>query len=213
MKNNSKVHIIDHPLIQQKLSVLRDKKTNSKAFRENLTEITRLMAYEVLKDLQLKKVKISTPLAKCDGYVLSQKINLYPILRAGQGMVDGFVSMVPDIRIGHIGLYREKSTLKPIEYLFKHPDLTPTDLPYNILIDPMVATGGSANMAIDILKKYQTKNIKFVMLLASKQGLENVLKTHPDIEIYVAAIDPILNAKGYIEPGLGDAGDRIFGTK
>ena len=212
IKNNSKVTIINHPLIAHKLTHIRKKETSSKEFKEYLDEITRLMAYEVLKDIKLEEIKIETPLSKTTGFRICEKVNLYPILRAGQGMVEGFTTTIPSARVGHIGMYRNEKTLKPVEYLFKYPKDTEKDT-YNIIIDPMLATGGSAIAAINTLKKKGIENLKFVALLGSQQAIDNITKTHPDVEIFIAAVDPILNEKGYIIPGLGDAGDRIFGTK
>ena len=209
MKN---VHLIKHPLITHKLTHIRKQETNSKEFKEYLDEITRLMAYEVLKDIKLEEVEIETPITSTIGYKIAEKVNLYPILRAGQGMVDGFTSTIPSARVGHIGMYRDEETLQPVEYLFKYPKDTEKDT-YNIIIDPMLATGGSAIAAIEKLKSIGVENLKFVALLGSKQAIEKISELYPDVEIFIAAIDQELNEKGYIVPGLGDAGDRIFGTK
>ncbi len=209
MKN---VIVLEHPLIQHKLTHIRKKETTSKEFKEFLNEISTLMAYEVFKDIKLEEIEIETPLKKTVGYNLAEKVNLYPILRAGIGMVDGFISVVPSARIGHIGMYRDEETLTPIQYLFKYPKDTEKDT-FNIIIDPMIATGNSALAAIEILKSQGIINLTFVALLGSKIGVEKIAKTHPDVKLYLAAIDPELNKKGYIVPGLGDAGDRIFGTK
>ncbi len=208
----TKVHLIEHPLIQHKLTHIRKKETSSKEFKEYLNEITQLMAYEVLKDIKLIEIDIETPVAKTTGYEINEKVNLYPILRAGQGMVDGFTTTIPSARVGHIGMYRDEETLQPVEYLFKYPKDTEKDT-YNIIIDPMLATGGSAIAAIDKLKEKGIENLKFVALLGSKLAIDKITSAHPDVEIFIAAIDPELNEKGYIIPGLGDAGDRIFGTK
>ncbi len=209
---SDKVHVVEHPLIQHKLTHIRRKETKSKEFKEYLNEITQLMAYVVLKDIKLEEIEIETPVAKTKGVRIAEKVNLYPILRAGQGMVDGFTTTIPSARVGHIGMYRDQETLQPVEYLFKYPKDTEKDT-YNIIIDPMLATGGSAIAAIDKLKEKGIQNLKFVGLLASKVAIEKITTAHPDVEIFVAAIDEVLNEKGYIVPGLGDAGDRIFGTK
>lgn len=207
-----KVTVINHPLIQHKLTHIRKKETNSKEFREYLNEITTLMAYEVLKDIKLEEIKIETPMAMTKGVVISEKVNIYPILRAGQGMVDGFLKTIPSARIGHIGMYRDEKTLQPVEYLFKYPKDTEKDT-YNIILDPMIATGGSAIAAIRTLKEKGIENLKFVSILGSELAIERITNEFPDVEIFIAAIDKELNSSGYIIPGLGDAGDRIFGTK
>ncbi len=212
MSEYKNVTIINHPLISHKLTHIRRKETSSKEFKEYLDEITRLMAYEVLKDIKLEKINIETPIAKTIGYRICEKVNLYPILRAGQGMVEGFTTTIPSARVGHIGMYRDEKTLQPVEYLFKYPKDTEKDT-YNIIIDPMLATGGSAIAAINTLKSKGIQNLKFVALLGSKKAIENITRKHPDVEIFIAAVDAELNDKGYIVPGLGDAGDRIFGTK
>ncbi len=206
------VTVVKHPLIEHKLTHIRKKETSSKEFKEYLDEITRLMAYEVLKDIKLEEIEIETPIAKTKGFQIAEKVNLYPILRAGQGMVDGFTTTIPSARVGHIGMYRDEETLQPVEYLFKYPKDTEKDT-YNIIIDPMLATGGSAIAAIQKLKEKGIENLKFVALLGSKYAIEQITSKHPDVEIFIAAIDDELNEKGYIVPGLGDAGDRIFGTK
>ncbi len=209
MKN---VTVTDHPLIQHKLSIMRDKDTGSKDFRELLTEIAMLMGYEVTKDLNLKDIEIETPMRKMKAKTLSgKKIAIVPILRAGIGMVDGLVSLIPAAKVGHVGLYRDPETLKPVEYYCKLPaDIEEREI---LLVDPMLATGGSATAAIELLKEKGAKNIKLVNLVAAPEGIEEVHKYFPDIEIFVAAIDEKLNEHGYIVPGLGDAGDRLFGTK
>ncbi len=208
-----KVFELKHPLIQHKLTHIRKKETSTKEFKEYLNEITRLMAFEVLKDVKLKDIEIETPIMKTIGKEISDSINLFPILRAGLGMVDGFVDLMPNSRIGHIGIYRNEETLKPVPYLFKYPkDTNKNQL--NIVLDPMIATGGSALEALDMMKKNGfNKNIKFVAIVATKEAIEKIREKYPEIDIYVASIDNRLNDKGYIEPGLGDAGDRIFGTK
>lgn len=209
MKN---LTLIKHPLIEHKLTHIRRKETPTKEFKEYLDEITRLMAYEVLKDIKLETIDIETPISKTKGKKISERVNLYPILRAGQGMVDGFFSTIPSARVGHIGMYRDKETFQPKEYLFKYPSDTEKDT-YNIVLDPMIATGGSAIAAISKLKENGIQNLKFVSILGSQKGVDNLLKTHPDVELFIVAIDKVLNKNGYIVPGLGDAGDRIFGTK
>ncbi len=209
-----KVFEFKHPLIQHKLTHIRKKETSTKEFKEFLNEITRIMAYEVLKDVKLKDIEIETPIKKTIGKEIDSSINLFPILRAGLGMVDGFIDLVPNIKIGHIGIYRNEETLEPTQYLFKYPKSTSDKEEINIVVDPMLATGGSAIEALDtITKNGFTKNIKFVVIVATKTALNRIRDKYPDIEIYVASIDEKLNDKGYIEPGLGDAGDRIFGTK
>ncbi|MDO4547127.1 MAG: uracil phosphoribosyltransferase [Clostridia bacterium] len=208
----SKVFEIQHPLIIHKLSHMRDVETGTKDFREMLEEIAMLMAYEVTRDLPLKKIEITTPICKCETKVLSgKKIAIVPILRAGLGMVDGMTKLVPTAKVGHIGLYRDPVTLKPIEYYCKLPgDIEDRDI---IVVDPMLATGGSMIAAIDSLKKRGCKSIKAMCLIGAPEGIEAMQKAHPDVDIYIAAIDEKLDEHGYIVPGLGDAGDRIFGTK
>lgn len=208
----SKVFIMDHPLIQHKLALMRDKNTGSKDFRELVKEIATLMAYEVTRNLQLKEVEIETPLCKTKAKILlSDKISIVPILRAGLGMVEGILDLIPTARVGHIGLYRDHETLQPVEYYFKLPlDDKDREL---IVVDPMLATGGSSNAAIEFIKQRGIKNIKLMCLIASPEGIEAVQNKHPDVDIYVAAVDSHLNEQAYIIPGLGDAGDRLFGTK
>ena len=209
MKN---VQVIDHPLIQHKLTLMRDKSTGSKEFRELLDEISMLMGYEVTRDLPLMDVEIETPLAVMKAKALSgKKLGVVPILRAGLGMVDGITRLVPAARIGHIGLYRDPDTLQAVEYYCK----LPSDAQERILIivDPMLATGGSAIAAIDSLKKRGCTAIRLMCLLGAPEGIKKVSETHPDVSIYIAAVDSHLNDHGYIVPGLGDAGDRLFGTK
>lgn len=208
MKN---VHIFNHPLIQQKLFYLRDKRTNNLHFRTMLNEIAGLMVYEVTRNLPVKERDLETPLEKTTGFVLARTVTLVPILRAGLAMCDGILSLIPHARVGHIGLYRDKETLEPIEYYLKFPkDMQDSEI---IAIDPMLATGGSAVAAIDVVKKYGGKSISFVCLVAAPEGIETFHKSHPEIPIYTAALDRQLNEKGYILPGLGDAGDRIYGTE
>ena len=203
--------LFDHPLIQHKISMLRDKNTSTKEFRELVHEISMLMAYEVTRDMPLTDKEIETPVAKTTAKVLAgKKVALVPILRAGLGMVDGMLSIIPNAKVGHIGLYRDPNTLKPVEYYCKLPD----DIQNRevILLDPMLATGGSASAAITFLKECGIKSIKFVCLISAPDGIERLQKDHPDVPIFCAAKDERLNDHAYIIPGLGDAGDRLFGT-
>ncbi len=206
------VHVMDHPLILHKLSLMRDSQTGVKEFREATREVAMLMCYEATRDLPLKTIQIETPLARAKARVISgKKLAFIPILRAGLGMVDGMLELIPTAKVGHLGLYRDPDTMKPVEYYCKLPvDVAERDV---IVIDPMVATGGSATAAVQTLKDRGVKHIKLMCLLATPVGLEAVQKAHPDVDIFVAAIDEGLNDHGYIVPGLGDAGDRIFGTK
>ncbi|MDU4933739.1 MAG: uracil phosphoribosyltransferase [Peptostreptococcaceae bacterium] len=208
----SKVIVTDHPLIQHKLTLMRDKNTGSKDFRQLLTEITMLMGYEITRNLPLEDAEIETPVVNATCKVLQgKKLGIVPILRAGLGMVDGLVNLIPAAKIGHVGLYRDPETLQPVEYYCKLPqDIHEREM---LIVDPMLATGGSAVAAIDVLKKKGATNIKLVNLVAAPEGIEEVKKYHPDVDIYVASIDEKLNDHGYIVPGLGDAGDRLFGTK
>ncbi|AUN12957.1 uracil phosphoribosyltransferase [[Clostridium] sordellii] len=208
----NKVVVADHPLIQHKLTLMRDKNTGSKDFRELLTEITMLMGYEITRELPLEEVEIETPVVKTKAKIIAgKKLGIVPILRAGLGMVDGLVNLVPAAKVGHVGLYRDPETLQPVEYYSKFPqDIHEREM---IVVDPMLATGGSAVAAIDVLKRDGAKTIKLVNLVASPEGIAEVHKYHPDVDIYVASIDEKLNDHGYIVPGLGDAGDRLFGTK
>ncbi|MCK9443978.1 MAG: uracil phosphoribosyltransferase [Tissierellaceae bacterium] len=208
----AKVIIFDHPLIKHKLTFIRDKNTGSKEFRELVTEVSLLMGYEVTRDFPLEEIEIETPLAKMKAHVISgKKVGLIPILRAGLGMVDGMLRLIPTARVGHIGLYRDPETLKPVEYYCKLPqDIEDREL---IVLDPMLATGGSAVAAIDFLKEKGAKSIRLVCLIAAPEGVKAVEDKHPDVDIYVAALDEKLNEHAYILPGLGDAGDRLFGTK
>ena len=207
------VFIIDHPLVQHKLTLMRRAETSTAKFRSLLTEISMLLAYEVTRDLPLKKVPIQTPMAEMDAPLLApdKKLVLVSIMRAGQGILDGMLQLIPSARVGHIGLYREPTTLVPIEYYFKVPhDIEERDM---IVVDPMIATGNSAIAAVDRLKQTNPKSLKFVCLLAAPEGIANFHRHHPDVPIYTAAVDQALDAHGYILPGLGDAGDRLFGTK
>lgn len=205
------VFVFDHPLIQHKVSLLRDKNTSTKEFRELVSEIAMLMAYEVTRDLPMKEVDIETPVAVAHTKMLAGKsIAIVPILRAGLGMVDGMVALIPNVKVGHIGLYRDPVTVEPVTYYCKLPeDVNERDV---ILLDPMLATGGSASAAIGYLKEKGITSIKFMCLIAAPEGIARIQKDHPDIKIYCAAKDERLNDHSYIVPGLGDAGDRIFGT-
>ena len=205
------LHLVDHPLIQHKLTLMRMKETGTKEFRELLSEIAMLMAYEITRDFPLTDIPIETPVAPCSGKILEgKKLGIVPILRAGLGMLDGILSLVPAARVGHIGLYRDPKTLAPVEYYAK----LPTDVANRTLIvpDPMLATGGSASAALTLLREKGAKSIILMCLVSAPEGIRRVAADHPDVPIYVAAVDDHLNAHGYIVPGLGDAGDRIFGT-
>ncbi|HIQ63214.1 MAG: uracil phosphoribosyltransferase [Christensenellales bacterium] len=206
------LHVLEHPLIQHKLSLMRNKNTGSKEFRELLEEIAMLMAYEVTRDFPLKEIEVETPICVMKTKVLAgRKVGVVPILRAGLGMVDGILNLIPAARVGHVGLYRDPETLEPVEYYCKLPnDVQEREL---IVIDPMLATGGSASAAITFLKQRGCSHIKLVCLIAAPEGVARVRKAHPDVDIFVAAMDECLNDHGYIVPGLGDAGDRLFGTK
>jgi uracil phosphoribosyltransferase len=206
------VFVFDHPLIQHKVSLLRDKNTSAKEFRELVAEISVLMCYEVTRDIPLKEIELETPVGFARTKVISgKKLAIVPILRAGLGMADGFLQLMPMARVGHIGIYRDNKTLQPIEYYCKLPtDIDERDV---ILLDPMLATGGSACDAVKFIKKRNVKNIKFMCLIASETGVARLHAEHPDVSIFCAAVDEKLNDHGYIIPGLGDAGDRLFGTK
>ncbi len=208
----SKVCVFDHPLIQHKLSIMRDKNTSVKEFRELVSEVAMLMCYEATRDLPLEPVEIETPVAKATvNRIAGKKLAIVPILRAGLGMVDGMVSMMPNAKVGHIGLFRDPETLEPVKYYFKMPpDIEERDV---IVVDPMLATGGSASAAIEFLKADGVKHIKLMCIIGAPEGVARMQKDHPDVDIFVAALDERLNDHGYIVPGLGDAGDRIFGTK
>jgi uracil phosphoribosyltransferase len=207
-----KLHVIDHPLVQHKLSLMRDETTGTKDFRELLQEVATLMAYEVTRDLPLKETEVITPIGPCRTKIIDGRmLGIIPILRAGLGMVDGIMQLVPGAKVGHIGLYRDPVTLQPVEYYCKLPsDATEREL---IVLDPMLATGGSSAAAIRFLKERGCHNIKLVCLIGAPEGIERVQSEHPDVDIYIAAVDEKLNDHGYIVPGLGDAGDRLFGTK
>ena len=208
----SKVCVFDHPLIQHKLSILREKRTSVKEFRELISEIAMLMCYEATRDLPLEEIEIETPVAKAKvKHIAGKKLAIVPILRAGLGMVDGMVSMMPNVKVGHIGLFRDPETLEPVKYYFKMPpDIDERDV---IVVDPMLATGGSASAAIQFLKDDGVKHIKLMCIIGAPEGVKRMQEDHPDVDIFVAALDDHLNEHGYIVPGLGDAGDRIFGTK
>ena len=208
----SNVHLIDHPLVQHKLTLMRRKDASTNTFRTLLNELSSLMAYEVTRDMPLQDVQIETPLEPMTGRMIDgKKLVFVSILRAGNGILEGMLNVVPGARVGHVGLYRDPATLQAVEYYFKMPsEMAERDI---IVVDPMLATGNSAIAAIDRLKKLQPKSIKFVCLLTCPEGIATLQKAHPDVPIYTAAIDRQLNDHGYILPGLGDAGDRIFGTK
>ena len=207
-----KVTVIDHPLVQHKLSYLRDPKTGSKEFRELVSELAMLLTYEATRDLPLEETTVHTPVADAKCYVLAgKKLGIVPILRAGLGMVEGMMSLVPAAKVGHIGMYRDPDTLQPVDYYCKLPaDASERDM---LIVDPMLATGGSAVEGINVVKRAGCKNIKLVCLIAAPEGIQVVQKAHPDVDIFVASVDQCLNDHGYIVPGLGDAGDRLFGTK
>lgn len=208
----SRVYVFDHPLIQHKVTYIRDKNTGTKEFRELVDEVATLMGYEITRDMPLEETTIETPVATCKSNVIAgKKVGLVPILRAGLGMVDGLLKLIPAAKVGHVGLYRDPETLQPVEYYVKLPtDVAEREL---IVIDPMLATGGSAVAAITALKNRGAKNLKLMCLIAAPEGIKMVQDEHPEVDIYVAAIDEQLNDHGYIVPGLGDAGDRLYGTK
>ena len=208
----AKVVVMDHPLIQHKIGLIRKKETGTKDFRQLLEEISMLMTYEITRDFPLKDVEIETPMGKCTGKQLaaSRKVCVVPILRAGLGLQSGVVNMIPTAKVGHIGLYRDPETLKPVEYYCKMPsDIAERTM---LVVDPMLATGGSASAAITMLKEKGAKNLILMCLVAAPEGVQVINEDHPDVPVYVAAVDDHLNDHGYIVPGLGDAGDRIFGT-
>jgi uracil phosphoribosyltransferase len=205
------LHLLKHPLLTHKLTILRRKETGTREFRETLEEIAGLMAYEITRDLPLKTVTIETPVAKCETGELAMDVVLVPVLRAGLGMAEGISRLMPNVRIGHIGMYRDHVTLKPMTYYSK----LPLNLPEAVVmvLDPMLATGGSSTDAIRIVKEHGAKTIKLVCIVGAPEGIELIRKDHPDVQIYLAGVDEKLNDQGYIVPGLGDAGDRLFGTK
>lgn len=208
----SKLYIVEHPVVQSKVTMLRDINTGNKEFRELVSEIASFICYEATKDLETKEIEVESVLCKTKGNVLNRKVGIVPILRAGLGMVDGILNLIPNASIGHIGLYRDPETLLPVEYYCKLPSSDPSNTDI-LLVDPMLATGGTAIAAMQFIKERGFKNIKFLCLIASPEGVKKVSEAHPDIDIYTAALDNHLNDHGYIIPGLGDAGDRIFGTK
>jgi uracil phosphoribosyltransferase len=211
MKDYPNLQVLDHPLIKQKLFYLRSKHSNNLSFRNMLDEIGALMVYEVTRSLPIREREVETPLETTVGYVLANSVTLVPILRAGLAMCDGILKLIPHARVGHLGLYRDKTTLKPVEYYAKLPsDIAESEV---IVVDPMLATGGSAVAAIDYLKERGVSGMKFVCLVAAPEGVMEMQKYHPDVQIFTAALDRQLNNKGYILPGLGDAGDRIYGTE
>lgn len=212
MKDYKNVHILDHPLIRHKLAIIRNKETDTKQFREIIKELATLLAYESFKEVPTMEIEVETPLEKTTQTVIKENsIAIVPILRAGLGMVDGILTLFPAAKVGHIGLYRNEETLEPQEYYCKLP--IGIDEKTVMVVDPMLATGGSACDAIKLLKNHGCKSIKLLSIIAAPEGLEKVASTHPDVEIYVSTLDRCLNKNGYILPGLGDAGDRIFGTK
>jgi uracil phosphoribosyltransferase len=207
MKN---LTVIEHPLIKRDLTILRDRRTDNHLFRSTLRRISSIMAFVVTHDLRLRNIRVSTPLERTTGFVLAEPLVLVPILRAGLGLVDGFLDFLPGARVGHLGLYRNEETLKPVEYYAKFPRTLGKSLV--LLLDPMLATGGSGTAAIDYLKGKGARRIRFVSLLASPEGVRKISKSHPNVPLFTAVLDRTLNSRGYILPGLGDAGDRIFGT-
>ncbi|HKM29348.1 MAG TPA: uracil phosphoribosyltransferase [Bacilli bacterium] len=208
---SGKLVIIDHPLLNHKLALIRDEKTGTKDFRQTVSEIGMLMAYEVTRELPTKEVEVKTPIAMAKAYVLAKEVVVVPILRAGLGMVDGITALIPTAKVGHIGLYRDEETLEPKEYYAKFPSIITEAVV--LLVDPMLATGGSVVHAINVLKSRGVKNISYVGLVGAPEGVRRVQAAHPDVDIFLAALDERLNEKGYIIPGLGDCGDRLYGTK
>ena len=210
MSNFKNVTLIKHPLTERDLTILRDKDTPSSAFRQVLVRISTILAYYALDDLPLKKVSVTTPIQKTEGFVLDTELIVVPILRAGLGLVDSIITFIPEAKVGHLGLYRDETTKKPVEYYYKMPN--GVDKAEVVVVDPMLATAGSAIAALDILKRHGAKNIRFMCLISAPEGIERLQKEHPDVRIITAAIDERLNDDAYIVPGLGDAGDRFFGT-
>jgi uracil phosphoribosyltransferase len=208
MKN---LTVVDHPLIKRDLSILRSTETGNHLFRMTLRRVSLVMAFEVTRDLRLKTHRVQTPLERTSGYAVAEDVVIVPVLRAGLGLVDGFLDLLPDARVGHVGLYRNEQTLKPVDYYSKFPRRLHRSLVF--LLDPMLATGGSGSAAITFLKNKKAKRIRFVSLLATPEGVRKVTRAHPDVRIFTAVLDRELNRHGYILPGLGDAGDRIFGTE
>ena len=207
----SKLVVFNHPLMDQKLSIIRDEKTGTKDFRQVVSEIGMLMAYEITRNLPQKEVEVKTPVAMAKCKVLAKEVVIIPILRAGLGMVDGITALIPTAKVGHIGLYRDEETLEPKEYYAKFPSIIKEATV--LLVDPMLATGGSVVHAVDVLKRNGIKDITYVGLVGAPEGVKKVQEAHPDVNIFLAALDEKLNEKGYIVPGLGDCGDRLFGTK
>jgi uracil phosphoribosyltransferase len=209
-KSFKNFNLIDHPLVERNITILRDVNTNCETFRSAISRLSNIIAVKLFADLKLKEIEVETPLEKTKGFILAQEVVIVPVLRAGLGMVNGFLQVIPDAKVGHIGLERDEETLKPIEYYYKTPDnLIEHEI---VLVDPMLATGGSASAAISFLKKRGAKNIVFACIVAAPKGINKINKDHPDVKIFGAALDRELNDKGYILPGLGDAGDRTFGT-
>lgn len=206
----SKVVVVDHPLVQHKMSIIRDYRTGTKEFREALNEISGLITYEISRDFETKETKVTTPIEETTVRVLTKDVVIVPILRAGLGMVDGIHTMIPTAKIGHVGLYRDETTLQPVEYYAKFPDLPQATV---LVVDPMLATGGSASFAVSAVKKRGAKDIRYVGLVGCPEGVARLQQDHPDVDIYLAAMDERLNEVGYIVPGLGDCGDRLFGTR
>jgi len=203
-------NLIDHPLVERNITILRDVNTNCETFRSAISRLSNIIAVKLFADLKLTEIELQTPLEKTKGFELAQEVVIVPVLRAGLGMVNGFLQVIPDAKVGHIGLERDEETLKPIEYYYKTPaNLIEHEI---VLVDPMLATGGSASAAISFLKKRGAKNIIFACIVAASEGINKINKDHPDVKIFGAALDRELNNKGYILPGLGDAGDRTFGT-
>lgn len=211
LMDHPNLHIIRHPLVQQKLTYLRDRQTSNREFRKLLSEITALMLFEITSDLKTKTVSVDTPLEKTEAQVLADQVVLVPVLRAGLGMLDGALDLIPTAKVGHIGLYRDEKTLEPVEYYAKFPPTIKDAIA--IMLDPMLATGGSSSAALTLLKKKGARRLKCLSLVSAPEGVQRMGKDHPDVMIYTAGLDRQLNDHGYIVPGLGDAGDRLYGTK